>query len=521
MIPWRAESPAEESKMKARVVLAGSILLALRATTAAAQDGAAAGYTVEVNRVVVDVIVLDRDGRPIEGLRREDFALEDEGEPQDILDVTEERHEVIAPDAAPAPAGAAAASPTGRLIVLLFDAVKLTAHGASRAKAAASQMVKEGLGEGDRVAIMRLGTSVDVVQPPTADRGRLLAVLAPESGGAGRDGASPMDESQVSKPAELDSDRRLFGVLDALGRSLKPHAGRKLLFLLSDVGALGVPLTSTEQTPGLRRRQDQMIDRTRRYGDLVESLNSSNIAVYTVSHLNGARSMADASDPDLRDALADDLEKSETARTMAASTGGLSLAASADLGARLAQASRTALHSYLISFEPREARGKGLRDVKVRVKREGARVLARKSYAPPVAFRSMDAAARRRHLEDAMISWFDLDGLPFDMKATVAREGKRARIDVVARMPAALVTLGSEGRSLDLLRVLSHDDAARKVERREETIEIASKDGEALFRESIDVKPGVYTLRIVVRDAATGTVGSRSVLLTIPEEGGR
>ncbi len=74
---------------------------------AGAQEAGRVRETAEVSLVEVPVRVLDRQGRPVEGLTAADFTLTDDGQRQeilgfDVIDVAEK----MAPDAAPLPPAA-------------------------------------------------------------------------------------------------------------------------------------------------------------------------------------------------------------------------------------------------------------------------------------------------------------------------------------------------------------------------------------------------------------------------------
>lgn len=89
-----------------RVVAVGA--LALQSIVAASQGGGSqpATFRASVETVVVDVVVTDREGRPVTGLTVDDFEIFENGRPQSItvftpVDVPLERSERIWPDAEP------------------------------------------------------------------------------------------------------------------------------------------------------------------------------------------------------------------------------------------------------------------------------------------------------------------------------------------------------------------------------------------------------------------------------------
>ena len=175
----RSESAAP---LAALLFLAGLLAIAssgVRAEDPPPRDGEVVPDSGVVERVQVvlrrlDFLVLDRKGRPITDLRKDEVRLWDSGDEQELLDLlpVHERREdaalvAAAPrpttegrpraDAAPAepasqeadaaapppaPASSAAAMPRGRWIVLYFDANNLSLQGRLRAGAEVRRLVE-------------------------------------------------------------------------------------------------------------------------------------------------------------------------------------------------------------------------------------------------------------------------------------------------------------------------------------------------------------------------------------------
>jgi hypothetical protein len=69
-------------------------------------------FPSEVELITVDAVVLDREGRPVAGLTRDDFVLEEDGQEREI--VSFEAFATEGPAAVPAPAAAPVAASAGR-----------------------------------------------------------------------------------------------------------------------------------------------------------------------------------------------------------------------------------------------------------------------------------------------------------------------------------------------------------------------------------------------------------------------
>jgi VWFA-related protein len=120
---------------------------------------------VETNLVMVKVVVRDAKGRPVTGLRKEDFRLSDGGKPQEITGFTVETaapQAVAAPEAAlvpaapnppPAPAPAVAAPVPQRFVALFFDDLHMEFGAVGQTRDAAWRYISTKLRPEDRVAI--------------------------------------------------------------------------------------------------------------------------------------------------------------------------------------------------------------------------------------------------------------------------------------------------------------------------------------------------------------------------------
>lgn len=135
------------------------------------------------NSVSLDVVVRDRNGLPVAGLRREDFRILDNGEPRPLASF-----QVASAPAPPAPGNHPGAAPSNstpapavanrppRYLALYFDDVNTDNKALQQARNAALRFVMEALGPADRAAV--LTGSGGVSQEFTADHARLQAAIA-------------------------------------------------------------------------------------------------------------------------------------------------------------------------------------------------------------------------------------------------------------------------------------------------------------------------------------------------------
>jgi len=138
-------------------------------------------FPAQVELVTVDVVVTDKKGAPITGLKKEDFVVTEEDAPQSVTSF----------EAVELPPTASAVTPTrprmstnldreshsGRSFVILFDDIHLSPFSAQRAKAAVAQFLRTGVREGDRVSLVATGGGAWWSTRMEAGRDELITML--------------------------------------------------------------------------------------------------------------------------------------------------------------------------------------------------------------------------------------------------------------------------------------------------------------------------------------------------------
>jgi VWFA-related protein len=174
------------SRRPALALPASCLALALGVATGPrllGQEEPAAGRfaeVVEVEVVDVDVVVVDRDGRPVVGLTREDFAVFEDGELREITNFYSFESATTAFEHHRA--GERVASPESRgdqvrRIAILFDANTLTHRERNRAVEAAKRFVAEKFDGSYEWAVVAFDDEVRILQPFTADKFQVEASL--------------------------------------------------------------------------------------------------------------------------------------------------------------------------------------------------------------------------------------------------------------------------------------------------------------------------------------------------------
>jgi len=162
-------------------------------------------FKTNARTVVVDVVVTGKNGRPVEGLRREDFLAEEDRKPQAISYF--EEHSVAPPAPVELPklppnvfTNVPPAPPTDSVTVLLLDSLNTPIEDQSFVRA---QMLKylKALPPGRRMAIFALGMRLRYIQGFTDDASLLIAVLENK-----KSGASPQRSPLLRSPDDMAAE---------------------------------------------------------------------------------------------------------------------------------------------------------------------------------------------------------------------------------------------------------------------------------------------------------------------------
>ena len=139
-----------------------------------------AAFRSDARLVVVDVVLNDASGRPIQGLKKEDFVISEDGKPQSIV-AFEEHGQATAPKVAQAPnllkneyTNYAVRNDSDALTVLLLDTLNSSRQDLAYARSEMITFLRK-LPPGRRVALYTLSSQLRMVQGFTDDSDTLIA----------------------------------------------------------------------------------------------------------------------------------------------------------------------------------------------------------------------------------------------------------------------------------------------------------------------------------------------------------
>jgi len=469
-----------------------------------------------VDLVRVDLAVSDARGHPVVDLEAADFEILEDGRRQTV---THCQYVVLAPARAVAAGGAAGpARPEDvrRAIALLVDADRAFPTIAQ----ALTRFVDEQIGPDDLAAVVTTRDGARILQPFTSDKRLLRAAIsaladrpvqARESAmeAIGCEGLPPDVIDDCERTRELGMqhrlDRRLLGRLDGIEsvlQALQALPGRKSLVLFSS-------LLNTSQRWG--GNTDDREDWVQSLADLA---NRAGVVVYTL----GASSLPDMVAAKLPREMS---RWTDTLKRLARETGGLFVDSGPAALVRAVAEDQSGY--YLLGYTPDESfLRRRHHQIRVEVKRRDLVVRTRARYYVP-AERARAAAPSVDPAWLAATSPFAQTGLALVPAADFTADAKERTVQCAFRVaPAGLSFVerpdGTTGLELEVLTVaFSAGGIASRATTHKPLLRLAAEQAEVVRRDGLELSgtvdipgPGVYRVQVVVKDAASGRVGSLS-----------
>ena len=400
--------------------LVGCPLLAQNPVSPAASNPPPKFHTAS-RLVVVNVVVTDRDGKQISGLKKEDFQLFEDGKAQPLL-VFESHETSSQPSAAPhlhPGADEQTTIPTlagdGAINVILFDMLNTAAEDQRYARQELSEFL-ETLPQGQWVALFTLNDGslrlVGDFTTPTQDMIAAINDLHPDvssllldrSGerrrvnnvystpsaayelplNAAYDWPSngntleqlAQEESSIGYADRWWADMRAHQTFDAMGEiasALSGYAGRKNLLWLSG----GFPGTLP---PNLKERRFEPFDYLAVFQKYSGKLESSQISVYPID-VRGVKSTGRPGIPNSSDYVFAAMDSQRAMDEIAAQTGGRAFYNTNDVTKAMEHSIEHGTIYYTLAYSPRNQKWNGaFRRITVSMQRPSAKLDYREGY---------------------------------------------------------------------------------------------------------------------------------------------
>ncbi len=514
------------------------------------------------NIVRIDIEVTGRDGKPIKGLRADQFVITDDGKDQKISSFSyadieavekadaEDAKPLVVPVDNPAPGAGSNPSDTvadqirnRRMIVMFFDLTSMETDDLIRAHDAAVKFLKAQMKPPDLVSVVTFGSNLSVLANFTNNRSTLEKAVAQLIPGVSSGIANPLyaaaqngeyDVQQYTGDAYsadetefnvFNTDQKLVAI-EGLANVLASIPGRKALVEFTG----GITQTGEENRAELQAATD--------------AANRADISIYSIDARGmyttppgGDVTTAAASGTSMFSGASvfhqtDQREDSrDTLATLSTDTGGRAFFDLGDLSDAFPKIQQENGGYYLIGYDlPADAKRDGRwHAVRVKVKASGAHVRYRNGYYAPRDFQHLEKESRDEQLEDALNSENPEVDLPIAVETSVFRlNDEQAYVPISTKLsPRAL-------------------DWAQKHDRREAAFDFAvqvravpSGQSVAALRDTINVRldqqrfaevnrsslvyqggvilaPGNYRLKLVARENESGKTGTFEENLTVP-----
>lgn len=561
--------------MKRSAVLGvGLGLVATLALPEQERPPAAPVFRSGVSLVLLPVFVMDRDGRAVRGLQPTDFEVQEDSRRAEVVsfryvDTTESDEQD----------DLGRASAARRRFLLLFDKSFTDPAGLHRAQQAAGDFVRRRLAFSDlaAVATFDINNGVRLVANFTEDRA-LLSHAVDTLGvptltrisdplGLAADFAitdlrsSPQDSTapgalledvlrvmvrrmrSAEEQSYLRNVEMLLEGLGGLARALQGVEGRKQVLYFS--AGFDARLLVGERGSEQRTSSDSLVagrlwevDGFSRYGDsnlrqVLNAVTRSLAAADTVVHsidvtgLGTDRSL-------VRTTTTEDTVRDTTNREslgfLAAETGGRLFKDANNLGPALAEMLEMTSRYYVLGFQPEVEKGPGaFHRIRVKVSRKGVKLSHRPGYVERSPAAGQTVLQRQFDLAELVVTGGERDELPFTgLCLPFPEPGERQTLGLVVQVPRdSLRWKDGEPVSVEVYGYAVADDGGVRDHLaqfvRLETGEAdpgGRAQGISLFG-TLNVPPGRYTLRLMVRERDTGRRSVRFLDVTVPPYDGR
>ena len=502
-------------------------------------------FRVRTNLILVDVQVRDSAGRPVRGLKVEDFTLLEEGVRQKLgyfrevslpldsgrLTVPRTVPETPRPSSPSGPEAGFPSTPEKRYLILLFNFSNASIQDSRMMRESALRFLDRQLTPQDAVAVLAYDQGLELLVDFTSDPGELSRALGRLSQQDRESGVSlPDEDSEAASDGEFLADETEFALFEsnhqlsaiqAIADAFRDVPGRKALVYFS---------------AGLTSRGIENDDQLRWTTDLC---NRANISIYSVdarglvalspgggAHRSGGGQGIFTGRGDLNQ-LVRLSQSREGLITLAAETGGAVLLDDNDLGKIFRKAQEDSSHYYLLGYyaPPPPSDGR-FRRVEVAIRGQDLRVAYRQGFYADKPYAALSTPEKEFKLLQVVLEGAPKIEFPLEISAEYFPDfAGQYRVPILAAFDRADFPSFDESGRLNLeVIILARDlkDVARsglrdrvEIRRRQE----GEKDTRFVYQNLLVLGPGQYVLRVLLRDNRSGHLSQMDHRLDLPTRG--
>ncbi len=543
--------------------MAALLVCLLASSPLLSQDQAEYTFRVESEMVLVNVTVRDKNGNFVGNLKPEDFTLLEDNKPQKIVSFDLENVDAVAVQSVPpaktlsnqlstnqlsqtakpqAPNPAASAADKladqfkdRRLIILFFDLSAMEPDEIDRAVTSAEHYVDTQMAPADVVAIVSLGSALQVNQDFTSDRDLLKKQLQAFGEGSGQgyeegttgttEGTPDAGQAFTADDTEyniFNTDRRLEA-LRSVAKKLSHLQQKKSLIYFSS----GMDRTGIENQSELRAATNAAV--------------RSNMAIYTMD-LRGLQALVpggEAQNASLRgtspysgqsmiNALNSNFTTQETLVTLASDTGGKAFLDSNDFTQIFKGVQQDTSQYYLLGYRSTNTAKDGrYRRISVKVKLPGVKVDYRRGYYAAADYKHSTKDDKELQLEEELASELPTTDLPLYLSAAYFRlEPAKFYVPISLVVPGSQIPFtrssDRDKATLDVIGMVM-DSEHHPVTRIRDTVNLAINTISEVQKKNVQydtgvsLPPGKFHLKFVIRENETGRMGSFETDFVIPD----
>ncbi len=502
--------------------------------------------------IQVPVVVSDKSGKHLHGLSKEEFSLFENGKQQNIStfeELTASNSQLSAPAA---PAGqfrnlSLDGAQPRNIVVIALDTVNTPFLDQTNGRRELIKFLANNVDSGQVLALMLITShGLRVVQGLTGDPEHLVEALKKASGEMPAVSADAQTAITGDMSSQLDSFVQYGDIVETqflqqnaiettmnaflgIASSLQGVPGRKSLIWAT--GGFPFSMASPATVPG--GYLSVLYERT------MLALSQAEISIYPVdirglvntSIFAGGKQSRATTGPNairqLNNRVWLQQSKIDTLNDFADMTGGKAYYNTNDLAGSFKRAAEDGASYYLVGYYLDTHNNKpGWRKLHVKVDKKDIEIHSRSGFFVTNATMN-PLISRQLDINNALRSPIEGTGVPIVVKwLSVSTDGDKRKAMFMAQMPAGSLTFDPAGRdqlNFDVVALATDDKDGKEAGHAMQTYakpvppeQLASvKANGVLFRDILELAPGKYTVRFVVRDNVTGKVGSVTAPLTV------